>query len=174
MYLLLGDQDDLCLVSLQASLRGRGCEAEIVPAVFSQTVPLTWAHDVYGSRTRLILENGKSLSDEDINGVVVRRRRSVRLAGWNAEDYFFVEAEHQAALIGWLWSLRCVVINRLPAAVWFHHRLPLAFWNSVLRVSGLSPVESLLSNVEQDIRAYCRDNRGAIYTPLTGDGQYPL
>lgn len=174
MFLLLGGQNDEYLIALLETVRGSGSKAEIVTGAFAQSARLTWAFDSSRSETRLILAGGRRLNDDDIEGVVVRRSGGVERAGWNIEDYSFIEAEHQAALIGWLWSLRCPVINRLPAAVWFHGRLPLAFWNPALRLSGLSPIDCLLSNVEQDLREFGRQNRGAVYTPLTGDGHYRL
>lgn len=174
MYLLLGGQNDECLIALLKAIRERGSEAEIVTGAFAQSARLTWTFDSSRSETRLILAGSRCLNDDDIEGVVVRRSGGVERAGWNAEDYSFIEAEHQAALIGWLWSLRCPVINRLPAAIWFHRRLPLAFWSPALRLSGLSPIDCLLSNVEQDLRVFGRLSRGAVYTPLTGDGHYQL
>jgi hypothetical protein len=175
MYLLLGGQKDEFLTSLLEAIRGAKSEAAIVAAGgFAQSTRLTWAFDSSHSEVRLRLPDGRHLNSDDIEGVVVRRSGAVERADGNSEDYSFIEAENQAALIGWVWSLPCPVINRLPAAVWFHSRLPLSFWNPALRLSGLSPIDCLISNVVQDLRVFGQQNRGAVYTPLTGDGHYRL
>jgi hypothetical protein len=174
MHLLLGGQHDECLIALSEKIRGDGSEVEILAGAFAQSARLSWAFDSSRSRTRLALADGRCLNADDIEGVVVRRSGGVERVGWSGEDYSFVEAEHQAALIGWLWSLRCPVVNRLPAAVWFHDRLPLVFWKPALRQSGLSLIDCLLSNIEDDLRAFGRQHAGAVYTPLTGDGHYEL
>ena len=174
MHLLLGGQNDECLIALSETLRASGSDVEILTGAFAQSARLSWAFDSSRSRTRLVLAGGRRLNADDIEGVMVRRSGGVERVGWSAEDYSFVEAEHQAALLGWLWSLRCPVVNRLPAAVWFHGRLPLVFWKPALRLSGLSLIDCLLSNTEHDLRAFRRQHAGAVYTPLTGDGHYEL
>jgi hypothetical protein len=174
MYLLLGGQKDEFLTALLEAIRGANSEAAIVAGGFAQSTRLTWAFDSSHSEVRLMLPDGGHLNSDDIEGVVVRRSGGVERADWNSEDHSFIEAERQAALIGWLWSLPCPVINRLPAAVWFHSRLPLSFWNPALRLSGLSPIDCLISNVAQDLRAFGEQSRGAVYTPLTGEGHYRL
>jgi hypothetical protein len=174
MYLLLGGQKDEFLTALLEIIRRAGSEAEIAAGPFAQSTQLTWVFDSLRSGVRLILPDGRRVNSDDIEGVVVRRSGGVERSGWNAEDYSFIEAEHQAALIGWLWSLPCPVINRLPAAVWFHRRLPVSFWKPALNLSGLSPIDCMISNVDQDLRAFGQENRGTVYTPLTGDDHYLL
>lgn len=173
MYLLLGDTSDPVLSALRDVLQGADLEVEVLTEVFSSAT-FAWCFDSSMSTTSLILENGRRLRNEEIEGVAVRRSRVARTVDGDADEARFLEAEHRAALIGWLWSLRCPVVNRLPASIWFNLRLPAGFWNRALELSDLYPINFLLTNVEQEAHGYRETNRGAIYRPLTGDGHYEL
>ena len=48
-------------------------------------------------------------------GLLVRDTFWPALDEWSPKDAQYMVAEMQATLLGWLWNLPCMVINRLPA-----------------------------------------------------------
>jgi hypothetical protein len=104
--------------------------------------------------------------------VLVRDVGWVDPAGWQQpKDLAYVQAETQAALLGWLWSLRCPVVNRYPPALWYRPQLALLAWRSLLWECGLPALPAVVTNVEQEARAFGR-HIGAVYRPMTSGAQY--
>lgn len=98
-------------------------------------------------------------------------------AGWRPNDMLYMQSETQAALLGWLWSLTCPVVNRYPAGLWYRPRPPLLSWHSLLRSCGVPTPEALVTNVEIEARAFGQGLAragldGAVYGPLTSDTRY--
>ncbi|MCC6188382.1 MAG: hypothetical protein IT318_05080, partial [Anaerolineales bacterium] len=98
-------------------------------------------------------------------------------AGWQPDDLAYLQAETQAALLAWLWSLRCPVVNRFPSAVWYQPQPPLLAWHRLLRNSGLPTLETLVTNLEPEARAFGQrlaldGVRGAVYGPLSSAARY--
>jgi hypothetical protein len=88
-----------------------------------------------------------------------------------------MQAETQAALLGWLWSLACPVVNRLSSALWYRPRVPTLSWRGMMRRCGLPVPEVLVTNVDREARAFGQRLEragvdGAIYGPLTSDARY--
>jgi hypothetical protein len=115
--------------------------------------------------------------DEQIAGVFVRNSACIDPDDWEPADLAYMQAETQAALLGWLWSLPCPVVNRYPSAIWYRPRAPLLSWFPLFHRCGLAITETLVTNVEQEARAFGRrlvaeEMGGAIYGPLTGEAQY--
>jgi hypothetical protein len=76
-----------------------------------------------------------------------------------------------------LWSLACPVVNRYPSAIWYQPQSPLLFWQRLLRRCGLPVLETLVTNVEQEARAFGQRLAqagvgGAVYGPLTSPVRY--
>jgi hypothetical protein len=97
--------------------------------------------------------------------------------GWQPDDLAYMQAETQAALLAWLWSLACPVVNRYPSAIWYRPQVPLLSWQRLLRRCGLPTMETLVTNVEQEARAFgqrlaLEGVAGAVYGPLTSDVRY--
>ena len=61
------------------------------------------------------LEDRTVTPAEHIEGVLVRRPGQIS-GSWDSEDFAYVDQEVQAALLGWIWSLDCRVVNRYPAS----------------------------------------------------------
>jgi hypothetical protein len=115
--------------------------------------------------------------DDHITGVLVRSAGWIDPTGWQPDDLAYMLAETQAALLAWLWSLACPVVNRYPSAIWYQPQLPLLSWQRLLRCCGLPTLETLVTNVEQEARAFGRrlalkGVAGAVYGPLTGNVRY--
>ena len=109
--------------------------------------------------------------------MLVRTTGWIDPTGWQPDDLAYMQLETQAALLAWLWSLACPVVNRYPSAVWYHAQLPLLFWQRPLRLCGLPVLETLVTNVEQEARLFGRRLAqegvpGAVYGPLTSAVRY--
>jgi hypothetical protein len=81
------------------------------------------------------------LADSDISGVFLRQRNAAGNNDIDSVDHGYIQAEIQAAFLGWLWSLRCPVINRFPPWLWYNSNPPLQFWNRLLGMNGLRRVD---------------------------------
>jgi hypothetical protein len=175
MYLLLGDpQDPLCQV-IRTSIEVLGHQARIVAKPMAGPLRFAWRLGDPTSNSELIWEDGTCLSDSEISGVLVRRPGSISAEGWNPEDLAYLQAETEAALLAWLWSLKCPVVNRCPPALWYRPDPSLLFWQPWLEQCGLRALNSMISNVEQEIRSFGAGlGREAVYAPLTAEARYGL
>ena len=104
------------------------------------------------------LSLGKKLpvSDDQIAGVLVPTSGWIDPVDWEPEDLAYVHAETMAALLAWLWSLPCPVVNRYPSAVWYRPQCPLLSWQPLLQRCGLRIPETVVTNVEHEARAFGR------------------
>jgi hypothetical protein len=174
MYLLLGSSDDACCVAVAVALRDRGHEALIVGNPFIGPGCLAWRLRDSGSRCELKIGRDRRIDEDAIGGVLVRPTSQVDPAGWPQADVAYVEAEARAALLGWLWSLRCPVVNRSSPKVWYLPRLHLTFWRPLLRRCGLPVPAMRVSNAAEDARAFGEAHGGAVYAPFTGAQRYDI
>ena len=177
MYLLLGHRDDPCCAGVLARLEGRGLLARIVSGPLDPPARLTWRLDDAGLVSRLSWLGVPP--DAEIAGVLVRGVGWLDPAGWAPADHAYMQAEVQAATLAWLAGLRCPVINRADAALWYRARPPLLGWRSLLLRSGLAVADVVVSNDPDEARAFgvrlaASGLPGAIYTPLTGEAGYPV
>lgn len=177
MYLLLGDSDDPCCASVHAALRARGHSARVVGTLWTPSVRLAWWLDSEHSSSRLAWDDEPPIDDGDIDGVLVRGAGWVDPRGWQPQDFAYTQSETQAALLSWLWSLSCPVVNRYPAAIWYRPQIPLLSWRPLLSGCGVPAAEALVSNVEDEARTFgqrlvAEGVAGAVYRPLTGDADY--
>jgi hypothetical protein len=175
MFLLLGDLGDPVCTAVLASLKARGCEARIVANPILNPLRFTWRFDTLNSASQLTWEDGTRLPNSEIEGVLVRRPADDSSHGWNLDDFAYVQAETHAALLAWLWSLDCPVVNRYPAALWHRLDTPLLFWQPQLERCGLHTLPFLISNVEQETSAFGEVlGNEIVYAPLTIATRYPL
>lgn len=175
MYLLLGDRDDLVCKSVLASLERNGCEARILANPMLGPSLFGWCFDTQNSSSWILFDDGNYLSQKEIEGVLVRNLGRIAAQRWDAHDHGYVQTEMYAALLGWLWSLDCPVVNRYPPPFWFRLDMPLIFWHRLLEQCGLRGLSSLISNVEQEIDDYSNALGGQIvHAPLTDKSRNPL
>ena len=173
MYLLIGDNADPCCQSVSASLVARGSEARILANPFAAPPHFTWALNDDESASHLRWGSEPLLGDDEIEGVLVRSIVWIETEGWQADDLAYMQTETQAAMLAWLWSLRCPVINRYPAHVWYRPLSPLLVWQSLLWRCGLKTPEVLVSNVPDEAQAFGAELRDAVvYAPLTSEARY--
>ena len=177
MYLLLGDPQDPYCLGVQSILERRNHPTRIIPNPLAHPWRFTWHLNSAKSASQLAEDGGSPLPDEHIAGVLVRNSGWINPEGWQADDLAYMQTETRAALLAWLWSLECPVVNRYPSAIWYQPRVPLLSWHRLLRSCGLPTMETLVTNVEQEARRFGgrpaqKGVAGAVYGPLTSDARY--
>ena len=177
MYLLLGDSQDSCCVRVCEELEARDCVVRIVSNPLVHPWRLAWQLNNEESVSLLGLDGEPRVTNAQIAGVLVQTSGWIDPAGWESDDLAYMQAETQAALLAWLWSLPCPVVNRYPAAVWYQPQYPLLCWRPLLQRCGLRIPETMVTNVEHEARAFGRsaatvETGGAVYGPISGAVQY--
>ena len=177
VYLLLGDPQDPCCLGVQSILERRNHPTRIIPNPLAHTWRFTWRLSDTQSASQLAEDGKPPLPAEQIAGVLVRSAGWIDPQGWQADDLAYMQTETRAALLAWLWSLACPVVNRYPPAIWYQPRVPLLSWQRLLRRCGLPTSETLVTNVEQEARFFGgRLARvgvaGLVYGPLTSETRY--
>jgi hypothetical protein len=173
VYLLIANNFDPVCEGVRSALQARGLETRIVANPFAAPPHFTWRLNDNENASRLRWNDEPPLEDDAIDGVLVRSGAWMEADGWKAEDLAYMQAETQAAMLGWLWSLRCPVINRYPAAVWYRPVTPLLTWYSLLWRCGLKTPEVLVSNVPGETRAFGTQLQDeVVYAPLTSSARY--
>ena len=177
VYLLLGYPGDSCCQGVRAALEARDHPVRIVANPLAHPSRFAWRLDNERSASRLLWDEEPPVLDEQITGVLVRSTGWIDPTGWRPDDLAYVQAETQAALLAWLWSLACPVVNRYPPAMWYRVQAPLLSWQPLLRRCGLPTLETLVTNVEEEARAFGQrlageGVAGTVYGPLTSEARY--
>jgi hypothetical protein len=177
VHIVLGDPQDPWCISVRDALDARGCRTVVIANPLAHPSLFQWNLTNERSVSQVADEGGAATADEQIAGVFVRNSACIDPDDWEPADLAYMQAETQAALLGWLWSLPCPVVNRYPSAIWYRPRAPLLSWFPLFHRCGLAITETLVTNVEQEARAFGRrlvaeEMGGAIYGPLTGEAQY--
>jgi hypothetical protein len=173
MYLVLGSLHDPCCVSVRDALDANDLPVRVVANPLSAPARFSWQLDDHGLAHRWSLDG---LADQPIDGVLVRGGGWLEPDGWQPDDHAYMQAEMFAALVAWLRSLRCPVVNRYTADLWYRPHVPMLAWSHALQAAGLPTAETLLSNVVGETRDFgsslATDTPGIVYTPLTSETQY--
>jgi hypothetical protein len=177
VHLLLGDPHDPCCLSVRTMLEARNYATRMIANPLMHPSRFAWWLDNERSASQLVWGAEPPVLDDQISGVLVRSTGWIDPTGWQPDDLTYMQAETQAALLAWLWSLACPVVNRYPAAIWYRPQVPLLSWQRLLRRCGLPTLETLVTNVEQEARAFGRrlaleGVAGAVYGPLTSHVRY--
>ncbi len=178
LHLLLGDpQDPLCL-SVRDELESRNYPTRNVSNPVLHPSRFSWRLSSEESASQLTWADADLLG-EQVAGVLVRTPGWIDPEGWQPDDLAYMQTESQAALLAWLSSLDCPVVNRYPPGIWYQRQAPLLSWHPLLRRCGLPTVETLVTNVEEEARTFGRrlslaGAPGVIYGPLTSSARYVL
>ena len=171
MYLLLGHPLDECCRSVSAALQEHGRRAIIVQNPLTDPVQFAWRLEDRKSTSRWVYDEWPGMLDEDISGVLVGSRGWIDPGEWAPEDAAYAQAEAQAALLAWLWSLPCPVVNRYSADGWYHTHASLLSWHPLLHRAGLETPEMLVTSDVDSAWAF-GGPRGAVLNTLTGGSAY--
>jgi hypothetical protein len=177
LYLLLGDAEDPCCRGVQSLLDARHLPTRVIQNPFEAPSRLTLRLRGGHCLSELKFDVESEIVGEHISGVLVRNTGRLDPQGWQSADFHYMCAETSAALLAWLWSLPCPVVNRYPSLLWFQPRFALLFWHSLMHQCGLPTLDVLVTNVECTARAYrerlaCDGIAGAVYGPLTSAAQF--
>jgi hypothetical protein len=137
LLLLLSDQNDILCRDLLRALKE--CSVRLVEDFFGESAKVVLRVDSGGTSSVFRLGDGSTISDRDILGVMVRKPLFRPKEGWSLADAGYLHAEKEAALLGWIWSLRCPVINRYGPEMWFGPSDSLDYWGGRLERAGLEP-----------------------------------
>jgi hypothetical protein len=165
MFLLLGVPDDPCLAAVAGALAARSRDARIIGHPFMDPASTAWRFDSTKSDTTMTI-GGERVA---VDGVLAARRAvpTIGLADqWAQEDLLYNHAEAEAALLGWLWGLRCPVIDRLPAWLWYRTRRPVLAWGPLLKQSRLLPLDSVITGAAEEVSRFLRRQGGGAIESL--------
>lgn len=159
------------------ALEARNHPSRLIANPLAEPSRFAWTLNSEQSASQLIWGEQPPLLGEDISSVFVRSAGWIDPTGWQPEDLAYMQAETQAALLAWLWSLPCPVVNRYPSAIWYRPKTPLLNWQPLLRRCGLPTSETLITNVESEATVFAerlamKGVAGAVYGPLTSDLRY--
>lgn len=177
VHLLLGHPQDPCCRGVLDLLESRNHPARLITNPMVHPSRFAWRLDSAECSSQFAWDDEPPIADDDLDGVLVRTTGWIDPGGWEAADLAYMQAETQAALLGWLWSLACPVVNRLPSALWYRPRVPSLSWQGMMRRCGLPTPEILLTNLDEEARAFGQrldreGVNGAVYGPLTSDTRY--
>jgi hypothetical protein len=170
-YVLLGDLRDTCCAAVAAAVRARGERAVVVPNPLAAPARFSWRLETRDSCSTFRWDGTEPIDEASIAAVLVRTAGWVEPADWAPNDAGYVQGETQAALLAWLWSLPCPVVNRCPAWLWYRPRPPFIFWQAALQAVGLPAVETLVTNDEVIARRF-GGRRPIRYAPLTSGAHF--
>ena len=177
MHLLLGHSQHPWSLSVRKALEARNYPTHIIENPLLNPSRFAWALNNDQSTSQIAWGDELSTLDDHIAGVLVCSTGWIDPIGWQPDDLAYMQAETQAALLAWLWSLACPVVNRYPPALWYRPQIPLLSWQRLLRHCGMPMSETLVTNVELEARDFGRrlaaqGVAGAVYGPLTSDVRY--
>jgi hypothetical protein len=170
MFLLVGSPYGPFQNAVLRALSDAGCSACVVENPLAAPYRFSWGLDDRVDRFELLRDDGGAPELVAVEGVLLRTPFWLDPSGWEAGDHLYAQTETQAALLGWLRTLRCPVVNRYPSGVWFRPQVPAVMWQGMLRRAGLRGQEALVTNVPEEARSFAPD--GGVYAPVTGGGAY--
>ena len=118
-------------------LQSGGQAARVVEDFFDYSAKVAWSLDSEQQSSLIRPAGGVTIRDREVRGVLVRRPPFERQDGWSAKDASYRHAEKEAAMLGWIWSLSCRVINRYSPELWFGQIDSIDYWRGRLECFGL-------------------------------------
>jgi hypothetical protein len=177
MHLVLGEPYDPLSAGVRDALLARNQATRLIASPIYGPLRFTWQMDAAASRSILTFDDGLELPAEDISGVFVGSVAGPDPRGWERPDLLYMYSEARAAVLAWLWSLDCPVVNRADARNWYQPNPPLMSWRRRLVDAGLPTMDALLTNLPEEARRFAR--RGAtstvdavVFGPLTNEASY--
>jgi hypothetical protein len=138
IFLLLGGHDGNVLgKDARRALQSGGQAALIIEDFCDYSAKVGWSLDSERQSSLIRPADGVAIRDREIRGVLVRKLPFERRDGWSAKDASYRYAEKEAAMLGWIWSLSCPVINRYSPELWFGQIDSIDYWHGRLECFGL-------------------------------------
>lgn len=175
-FLLIGAPDDDCCCLVGDLLRTRGEMVVHLSEPLTESTTLFWSLTTSTSESHLCLSEGISVYDDEWDGILVRSRGELLSSeGWLLRDVSYVQQENQAALLAWLWSLPCPVVNQIEADLWFRPIRSLAEWLPLFHSCNLPTPAFQVTNDLDCARRFADTWSGAVaYTPLASRKRYTI
>lgn len=176
MYLLIGHPADRCCQLVGEALRASGYDTLTTIEPLVGDTLFAWTLTTDDSQSTLRWADRAGGSHESLRGVFVRMPGGpADMAGWSLRDRAYAQAETNAALVAWLRSLPCRVINRPDADLWFRPQRSPGEWRGLFDRCRLPALQSLITNDLGAARRFAeRWNGHADYAPLTSTTRYPI
>ena len=114
-----------------------GCQATVVDHLFSGSTRFEWQLDSLRSSSILHVTEHTEISHLDLAGVLVTRPLVACREAVESESSSYLNTESDAALLGWIWSLPCRVINRYRPEFWVDRPASTDFWRDRLESFSL-------------------------------------
>lgn len=173
MYLVLGSPHDACVTLVADALEAAGQSVALIDNPLAAPARFAWRFEA-GRLQSTWTWHGRV---EPVDGVLVRGGGWLSPDGWQAADHAYMQAEMFAALVAWLRSLPCPVINRYRADLWYRPQIPLVAWHRDLAACGLPTADVLITNDPVAARAFgarrpVDDVEGVVYGPLSSEACY--
>jgi hypothetical protein len=172
MYLIVGSEADGCCSQLHQRLTAQGASVHFLPQLFDPSVRVSLWIQTDGMDNRIVLPDGQELGNDTLDGVFVRNWGWIDPAGWAEQDRAYKQTEAQAAMLAWLWSLRCPVINRPPAHMWYRPAMSLANWLPWIWKAGMSSPSMMITNRAADLQYSPDSKAGAVFAPVSGTQEF--
>jgi hypothetical protein len=176
MYLVIGYETDPCCQIVSELLRKSGHEVSTMAEPLAGDTCFCWAFDTTSSHSRLRWPDERVITDTTLRGVLVRgRSEPMSSDGWEPGDLAYIREEIPAALLAWLQSLPCSVINRFTADLWFRPQRPLVEWRRLFLHCGLPTLAVQVTNDLAAARNFAEHWQGELmYAPLTSSTRYRI
>lgn len=176
MYLLIAHTADGCCGRVEGLLRAAGHSAITTVNPLVGDAAFSWMLTTDDSRSTIRLRDRADITHDALCGVFVRMPSGTLASqGWNSRDLAYVQAEANAALVAWLRSLTCRVVNRPSADLWFRPHRPVCELRTLFDRCGLPSLDTLITNDPAEGRQFAeRWNGRAVYAPLTSSRRYGI
>jgi hypothetical protein len=173
MYLVLGECSKTFGDHFESACRERN-EKVAWFRDFDSKARFHWSFDSGDGNWALDAGDRRGLTNKEIKGVLVQTPPRLD-PGSSTEAREHAQLERNAIMFAWFWSLPCPVVNRYPPIFWFHPRLPLPFWKSLIIECGLRPVNAIFSNVDSNLEAFASDYaENVLYSPSCDSKTYRI
>jgi hypothetical protein len=179
MYLILGSEIDPCCAQVSLELKTRGYEVHFMDGLFSEPQRFMWRFAGGGSlrkgNSRIGIRDQWEADSSDVKGVLVRDMGYRAMHDWSEKDGQYMSAEMMAALLGWLWSLPGIVVNRIPAWLFYRPRPSFLFWMPFLRDAGLRTFSRVIGNDVGRLRDWRVGHpEGTVFTPMLDNSHFQV
>lgn len=172
MYLLVGPDHDAVCRTVGQSLSAMALPWRRLDTLFAETA-LSIDLDGPAARCTLRFDDGLTLTEADLSGVLIRTASGIDADGWNADDFAYASVEARSALIAWIWSLPCPVVNRFRPELWHRGTTSALAWRREVFAAGLS-IKPHTVRCGHSIDASRGMPPESLMTPMTGFTPYEV